>query len=138
MADIVPETKQPLPDSDTLAAELTALLDENKAEDIVTIDLRGKTSIADMMIIATGRSNRQVSSLASRVVDHLREKYNLRARSEGQSEGDWVLIDGGDIILHIFRPDVREFYALEKMWALPGGAVSDKAIAPNVRSITSG
>ncbi len=115
-----------------LAKALTALLDENKAEEILAIDLRGKTSIADTMIIASGKSNRQVSALAGRIVDMLREDYGMRARCEGQSEGDWVLIDAQDVIIHLFRPEVRTFYALEKMWAIPGGPV-DKA--PNSRDI---
>jgi ribosome-associated protein len=120
-------------DPAVLAQAIAALLDENKAEEILTIDLRGKTSIADTMIIASGRSNRQVSALASRVIDTLREDYGLRARAEGQSEGDWVLIDAQDIIVHLFRPEVRAFYALEKMWAVPGGPTPDKA--PNTRDL---
>lgn len=121
------------PDSAILAQAINALLDENKAEEIISIDLRGKTSIADHMIIASGRSNRQVSALASRIVDFLREEHGLRARTEGQSEGDWVLIDAQDIIVHLFRPEVRQFYALEKMWALPAGQTPDQA--PNIRTI---
>jgi ribosome-associated protein len=140
LADMAPENSlnsstpekplSPLPDSTTLAKILSELLDENKAEEITTIDLRGKTSIADVMIIASGRSGRQVSSLASRCVDLLRETYGLRARSEGQAEGDWVLIDAGDVIIHLFRPEVRAFYALEKMWAMP-----QPTQAPNIRSV---
>lgn len=121
------------PDSALLTQAIQNLLDENKAEEIITIDLRGKTSIADQMIIASGRSNRQVSALASRIIDFLREEHGIRARSEGQSEGDWVLIDAQDIIIHLFRPEVRAFYALEKMWAMPGGQTPDKA--PNTRDI---
>ena len=129
-----PPAKPAVPfDSAVLVAAIKNLLDENKAEEIITIDLRGKTSIADHMIIASGRSNRQVSALASRIVDFLREEYNMRARTEGQSEGDWVLIDAQDVIIHLFRPEVRVFYALEKMWAMPGGHIADKA--PNTRDI---
>lgn len=130
-ADTVATNAAPY-DPALLAQQLHALLDENKAEEIVTIDLRGKTSIADTMIIASGKSNRQVSALAGRVIDLLREEYGMRARAEGQSEGDWVLIDAQDVIVHLFRPEVRSFYALEKMWAMPGGQ-ADKA--PNTRDL---
>ncbi|HEY1095837.1 MAG TPA: ribosome silencing factor [Alphaproteobacteria bacterium] len=131
-ATSVPEDAKPAiaVESSVLAKILSDMLDENKAEEIVTIDLRGKTSIADVMIIASGRSNRQVSALASKCVDLLREEYGIRARSEGQSEGDWVLIDARDVIVHLFRPEVRTFYALEKMWAQPH---PDQA--PNIRSV---
>jgi ribosome-associated protein len=91
-------------------------LDDGKAEDVVVIDLQGKTSIADHMVIATGRSQRQVSALAERVLTALRERGGGRAASEGMRQGDWVLIDAGDVIVHLFRPDVRSFYNLEKMW----------------------
>ena len=124
------------PDPDALARAIAAVLDENKADDIVTIDLRGKTSIADVMIIASGRSNRQVSALASRVIDLLRAEHDLRARAEGQAEGDWVLIDAKDVIVHVFRPEVRAFYALEKMWATGATpAPTDTRPAPNTRSV---
>jgi ribosome-associated protein len=98
-------------------------LDDGKAEDVVVIDLHGKTSIADQMVIATGRSQRQVSALAERVLTALRERGSARASSEGMRQGDWVLIDAGDVIVHLFRPEVRGFYNLEKMW----GAELDEA-----------
>ena len=91
-------------------------LDDGKAEDVVVIDLHGKTSIADHMVIATGRSQRQVSALAERVLTAIRERGRARAGSEGMRQGDWVLIDAGDVIVHLFRPEVRGFYNLEKMW----------------------
>ena len=91
-------------------------LDDGKAEDVVVIDLQGKTSIADHMVIATGRSQRQVSALAERLIGAIRERGRGRAASEGMRQGDWVLIDAGDVIVHLFRPDVRTFYNLEKMW----------------------
>jgi len=103
-------------------------LDDGKAEDVVVIDLQGKTSIADHMVIATGRSQRQVSALAERVLTMIRERGNGRAGSEGMRQGDWVLIDAGDVIVHLFRPEVRRFYNLEKMWGADfseaGGASS--------------
>ena len=90
-------------------------LEDDKAEDIVVIDLSGKTSFADFMVIASGRSQRQVCAMA----EHLREKIKAAAKSpsiEGAERCDWVLIDGGDVIVHLFRPEVRAFYHLEKMW----------------------
>jgi ribosome-associated protein len=90
-------------------------LDDAKAEDIVSIDLHGKTSLADAMIIATGRSNIHVGAIAERLIGAL--KGTLRApRVEGLQTCDWVLVDAADIIVHIFRPEVRQFYNLEKMW----------------------
>lgn len=104
----------------TLAAILSELND-NKAEDIVQIDLRGKTSIGDYMVVCSGRSTRQVSALAENLLDMLKTERGILSKVEGKETGDWVLIDTGDVIVHIFRPEVREFYQLEKMW-LPAGA----------------
>jgi ribosome-associated protein len=106
-----------------LLACIEQALDDGKAEDVVVIDLQGKTSIADHMVIATGRSQRQVSALAERVLTAIRERGRSRAGSEGMRQGDWVLIDAGDVIVHLFRPEVRSFYNLEKMW----GAALDEA-----------
>lgn len=91
-------------------------LEDAKAEDIVTIDLEGKSSIGDYMLVASGRSHRHVGAIADRLGKHLREQGYGRARIEGQENCDWVLIDAGGIIVHIFRPEVREFYNIEKMW----------------------
>ena len=96
-----------------------ARLDEMKAEDIVTIDLNGKTSIADLMVVASGRSNRHVGAVADNVVSELKKSGLKDIRVEGQPHCDWVLIDAGDVIVHVFRPEVRDFYGIEKMWA-PG------------------
>ncbi|HKY87779.1 MAG TPA: ribosome silencing factor [Pseudorhodoplanes sp.] len=96
-------------------------LDDMKAEDIVTIDLNGKTSIADFMVVASGRSNRHVGSVADNVVSELKKSGLKDIRVEGQPHCEWVLIDTGDVIVHVFRPEVRDFYGLEKMWA-PGRA----------------
>jgi ribosome-associated protein len=93
-------------------------LDDNKAEDIVVIDLHGKSSIADSMIIATGRSQRHLASMAEHLAVLLREQGIDDVGIEGVNVGDWVLIDGGDVIVHLFRPDVRRHYGLEKMWGL--------------------
>lgn len=95
---------------------LTAL-DDLKAEDVVSIELHGKTTLADIMIIATGRSNVHVGALAERVIKAFKDA-GITPRAEGLQAGDWVLIDGGDTIVHIFRPEVRLFYNLEKMWGV--------------------
>ena len=92
------------------------VLDDNKAEDIVVVPLEGKSSIADYMIIASGRSTRHVASLADVIGEHMKT-LGQNARYEGKANGDWVLADAGDIIVHLFRPEVRSFYNLERMWA---------------------
>ena len=92
-----------------------------KAEDTVTIDLRDKTSLADTMVVTSGRSNRHVGAVADRVVEDLNKAGCKDVRVEGMPHCDWVLIDADDVIVHVFRPEVREFYNLEKMWA-PGAA----------------
>ncbi|GFE64599.1 ribosome silencing factor [Litoreibacter roseus] len=96
-------------------------LTSDKAEDIVQIDLRGRSEIADYMVICSGRSTRQVSSLAEKLTDHIKQTFGRISKIEGKSQGDWVLLDTGDVVVHIFRPEVREFYQLEKMW-LPAGS----------------
>ncbi len=100
-----------------LVKQIVHWLDQAKAEEIVTIDLAGKTSIGDFMIVASGRSDRHVGAIADKVQDKLREAGHGRARIEGADTCDWVLIDTGDVIVHLFRPEVRDFYNLEKMWA---------------------
>ena len=95
-------------------------LQDDKAEDIVTIELQGKSQIADYMVVASGRSTRQVSAIAEKLSERLKQNMGVIARIEGKGAGDWVLLDAGDIIVHVFRPEVREFYQLEKMW-LPMG-----------------
>ncbi|WP_295898150.1 ribosome silencing factor [uncultured Bartonella sp.] len=94
-------------------------LEESKAEDVVTIDIRGKSPLADYMVIASGRSQRHVSALADHLLFALKDREAVYAKVEGLSEGDWVLIDIGDIIVHLFRPETRDFYNLEKMWCNP-------------------
>jgi len=99
-------------------------LQDNKAEDVVTIDLRGKSQMADHMVIATGRSTRQVGAISSKLADRIELVMGISSRIEGKGAGDWVLVDAGDIIVHVFRPEVREFYQLEKMW-LPSSDTED-------------
>jgi ribosome-associated protein len=100
-------------------------LEDGKAEEIVTIDLAGKTTIADYMVVASGRSARQVVALS----DHLEQILPGRIATEGKTQGDWVLIDASDVIVHIFRPEIRAYYNLEKMWgsALPDGEAAAEA-----------
>ncbi|WP_425374038.1 ribosome silencing factor [Microvirga calopogonii] len=116
--------KNPLPplsganapqDEDIRAAAL-ASLEDMKAENTVEIDLAGKTSLADTMIVTSGRSDRHVGAIAERVIKDLKDKGFGNARVEGLPACDWVLIDAGDVLIHVFRPEVRGFYNLEKMW----------------------
>ena len=102
--------------SDALLNCIIKSLSENKAEDITTIDLRGRTSIGDYMVVASGTSTRLVSSISQKLVDTLKTDHGRISKVEGKDAGDWVLIDTGDIIVHVFRPEVREFYQIEKMW----------------------
>ncbi|PXW72394.1 ribosome-associated protein [Loktanella sp. PT4BL] len=109
--------------SETLLAAVLKSLDDDKGEDIVQINLRGKSEIGDYMVIASGRSTRQVTAMAEKLADRLKQEFGIISKTEGKDTGDWVLIDTGDIIVHIFRPEVREFYQLEKMWQ-PGTATA--------------
>ncbi len=108
-------TPMPLADSPLLGTILSQLMDM-KAEDIVQIDLRGRSTLGDFMIICSGRSNRQVSAIADKTVEAVKQDHGVLCKVEGKEIGDWVLIDAGDIVVHVFRPEVREFYQLEKMW----------------------
>ncbi|HWU64209.1 MAG TPA: ribosome silencing factor [Ensifer sp.] len=94
-------------------------LEDSKAEDIVTIDIAGKSALGDYMIVVSGRSNRHVSAIADHLITDLKDEGFGSPRVEGLETGDWVLIDTGDIIVHVFRPEIREFYNIEKMWAAP-------------------
>jgi len=109
--------------SKSLLAAVLKSLGDDKGEDIVQIDLRGKSEIGDFMVIASGRSTRQVTAMAEKLADRVKQEFGIISKTEGKDAGDWVLIDTGDIIVHIFRPEVREFYQLEKMWQ-PGAATA--------------
>jgi ribosome-associated protein len=109
--------------SETLLSQIVSSLDYDKAEDIVQIDLRGKTTIGDYIVIASGRSSRQVSAISDKLTKRLKANCGVLCKTEGKDTGDWVLIDSGDVIVHVFRPEVRDFYQLEKMWQ-PTGAQS--------------
>ena len=102
--------------SETILAAVLQYLDDDKGEDIVQINLRGKSEMGDYMVIASGRSTRQVSAMAEKLADKLKQELGIISKTEGKETGDWVLVDTGDVIVHIFRPEVREFYQLEKMW----------------------
>jgi ribosome-associated protein len=123
-------TSKPRADAAT-TKELLALvektLDDGKAEDVVVIDLQGKSSFADYLVIATGRSQRQVVAMAEHLLEALKDNGFGRASAEGLPFGDWVLIDAGDVVVHLFRPEVRTFYNLEKMW---GTALPEPASEP--------
>ncbi len=104
-------------DAEEILALVLAHLDDNKAEDIVSIELRGKTSIADYMVVASGRSQRHVGATAEHLVEALKARGVKSVRVEGFPACDWVLIDASDVIIHIFQPEVRSFYNIEKMWS---------------------
>ena len=106
--------------SDALLARILTSLEDDKAEDIVQVDLRGKSAMADYMVICSGRSTRQVAAISEKLIERVKAEFGRLSKVEGKETGDWVLIDTGDVIVHVFRPEVREFYQIEKMW-LPGG-----------------
>lgn len=112
---VVTAATQPMTSDPFLTAIINSL-DDDKAEDIVQIDLRGRSEMGDWMVIATGRSTRQVGAISERLADRLKEEFGIHCKMEGKDTGDWVLIDTGDVIVHVFRPEVRDFYQLEKMW----------------------
>lgn len=118
---IIPSSRKAPASPEALVDLVVTSLDDDKGEDITVIDLRGKSSIADHMVIVTGRSDRHVGAMA----DHLSEKLKAAGQqvaTEGEQTCDWVLIDAGDILVHLFRPEVRAFYNLEKMWGVPAPA----------------
>jgi ribosome-associated protein len=104
--------------TDALEALVLDALEDDKAEDIVSIDLTGKSSVTDVMVVASGRSNRHVGAIADHLIRKLKESGHGKAKVEGLKTCDWVLIDAGDVIVHVFRPEVRSFYDLEKMWSV--------------------
>ena len=113
-------------ESDALHALVMKSLDDDQAQDIVSIPLAGKSNIADHMVIAEGRSTRQVAAIAQKLAERVKQAGGT-VRVEGLANADWVLIDAGDVIVHLFRPEVRSFYNLERMWA-----VDEEGEAPEV------
>lgn len=121
--EMMPESLSPMSlqkgrkDPEEALDVILSSLDESKAEDILTIDLRGKSSLADFMVILSGRSHRHVGAVSDRLLRDMKDNGMGNAHVEGLPNCDWVLVDTGDHIVHIFRPEVREFYNIEKMWA---------------------
>ncbi len=118
------DSATPLPASEpgSLHALVLQSLDDDQAQDLVSIPLEGKTAIADHMVIASGRSTRQVAAMAQKLAERIKHAGFGHARIEGLPAADWVLVDAGDVIVHIFRPEVRSFYNLERMWAFGDGS----------------
>jgi ribosome-associated protein len=120
--------------SEALQALILAKLDEDKAEDLVLIDLKDKSPLADAIVVASGRSQRHVAAMADRLLRALKDAGFGKAAVEGLPHADWVLIDAGDVIVHLFRPEVRAFYQIEKIWSVSApereaaAAKSDRAI----------
>ena len=132
MADpaLVPVTNPALPvDVEALHSLVMQSLDDDQAVEVVTIPLAGKSSIADHMVIASGRSTRQVASMAAKLAAKIKQDFGRIVRIEGLPTADWVLIDADDVIVHLFRPEVRSFYNLERMWAF-GDEAAPKAASP--------
>lgn len=120
MHSILPQSTERGADAAARALELVlASLEDSKAEDITTINIAGKSALGDYMVVVSGRSNRHVTAISDHLISDLKDEGLGTARVEGLEAGDWVLIDSGDIIIHVFRPEVREFYNLEKMWSAP-------------------
>ncbi len=114
---VVGPAKKPVPQSDLLKRILTSL-DDDKAENIITIDLEGRSALCDAAVIASGRSSRHVSAMAEHLARRLKESGYGTRPINGQAQGDWVLVDAGDVIVHLFRPEVRDYYDLEGMWSV--------------------
>ncbi|WP_371870911.1 ribosome silencing factor [Pelagibacterium lentulum] len=117
-ADAAPKAGAQRPQIDIILETL----EDAKAEDTIAIDITGKSSLSDHMVVTTGRSNRHVAAIADQLVKALRDNGYDKPRMEGLAAADWVLVDTSDVIVHIFRPEVREFYNIEKMWAAEFGA----------------
>ncbi|NLS19030.1 ribosome silencing factor [Rhizobium sp. P40RR-XXII] len=117
---VIPKSSERGADAAARALQaVLASLEDSKAENIVTIDIAGKSALGDHMVVVSGRSNRHVVAIADHLMTDLKGEGFGNARVEGLDGGDWVLIDTGDIIVHVFRPEIREFYNIEKMWAAP-------------------
>lgn len=111
--------------SEQLHDRILSSLKDDKAGDVISISLQGKSEMADFMVVCTGTSSRLVVSISEKLAKVLKHEFNIVCRVEGKEHGDWVLIDAGDAIVHVFRPEVRDFYQLEKMWMNPGQSPAD-------------
>jgi ribosome-associated protein len=127
----IPRTRKALPGPDQVLDLIETTLEDDKADAVVVIPLANKSTIADHMVIASGRSTRHVASMAEHILERLKKAGLKGVAAEGRTQCDWVLIDGGDVIVHLFRPEVRAFYNLEKMWQadLPDGGELSAAYA---------
>ena len=129
----LPKAEPPVstdPTPEALKDVIVKSIDDDKGEDIVVVDLRGKSNITDFIVIATGRSARQVGAMADHLMRKIQPELSFRMAVEGLPQGDWVLIDCGDAVVHLFRPEVRDFYAIEKMWGLEPPAMQAAASQP--------
>ena len=113
--------------ADSLHLSVLQSLDDDQAQEVISIPLEGKSSFADHMVIASGRSSRQVASMAQKLAERLKKTHGLNVRIEGLPVADWVLLDAGDVIVHLFRPEVRSFYNLERMWGFVDTPVAGEA-----------
>jgi len=136
-ADPAPPTELQGAAVESLEALILAKLDEDKAEDLVLIDLKGKSPLADAVIVASGRSQRHVAAMADRLLRTLKEVGLGKAAVEGLPHADWVLIDAGDVIVHLFRPEVRAFYQIEKIWSVQSPERA-AAVAKSDRAVMGG
>ena len=127
--DIATDAGEPERRIEKLHALILQSLDDDQAQEVVSIPLGGKSSIADYMVVASGRSTRQVASMATKLADKIKQETGRIARIEGLAAADWVLIDADDVIVHIFRPEVRNFYNLERMWSFGDNEDRDAATA---------
>jgi ribosome-associated protein len=114
------------PSADDVLQAVKSSLDHDKADDVVVIDLAGKTSIADYMIVASGTSKRHIAAMSDHILEKVKEIGATSVATEGTGYCDWVLIDSGDVVVHLFRPEIREFYALERLWGAPS-LISDRS-----------
>jgi ribosome-associated protein len=124
-----PRTDGAIERAEALHALVLRSLDDDKAVEVVSIPLNGKSNIADHMVIASGRSTRQVAAMAQKLAERIKRELKRSVRIEGLPTADWVLIDADDVIVHLFRPEVRSFYNLERMWAFEEGTPGDRAPA---------
>jgi len=129
-ASVPTDAAEPSDSTDRLHKLILASLDDDQAVETISIPLSGKSSIADFMVVASGRSSRQVGSMATKLAEKIKAETGRTPRIEGMPTADWVLIDAGDVIVHLFRPEVRSFYNLERMWAfgdMPAGGATAAA-----------
>ena len=128
---LIAQSEKAIPNGDQVLKFVEAYLDDDKAENIVVVDLEGKTEIADYLVVATGTSQRHVGAMTDHIQRNLKTEGVKGIAIEGAPQCDWVLIDAGDVIIHLFRPEVRDFYNLEKIWMAPSAATSETAnLAP--------